>query len=1325
MGVKTKLLNAKQLWLTCGLMAFVGVSGYVLVDRVVEEVFYGQRSQIEDRLVGFLGHPLSIGEYKGLRPWGFSIGPSKVLKGANDNSTVSLSELTVQLAPVATVLNRRPVTIFTPTGAKLHLRENKDRPLWVFGESSYEKLPNLEVRVRLDDSSKIFLEPSQLEMKVNSFSSFVLPEKNVKGKFFFDLGKKGSFVLKGKMYLNKKNHFKGRAKFKNLDLETVNKIFFNQYAYKSQGIVNGKFNLGLDSKKLDCSGRLSLDDFKLNHFKQVNILSSRNTSIDCRQNAISISNAEWQYGPWLATLNAKLPLKNTRSSILDLNTTVSLQDDDSSSLTVNAQLPLQLNDKGLDTGEIYANLDLETFNVGQLEELLGYPLDGNIYANGIIKGKLNSLSSNINIGIENPRIGSVRLQEKWLGTFIGTYGDSAQLNLSPIGASVPGKLIADMKSNWSLDKLVFERRDGQISITSFLDSYKWNINNFRLDRIELSTFLDKDFQRIFGLLSGNGTFDVNPLYIDGEVTYSGPRYAGLGLKEASFTGSYFKNKYSLTGQLLPLDSGQISLSANGSLGGAIWAKAIAKEISPTWLANSLLELSEINQDTKLPMGNAEDIQRLSIAMSETIDNQLKNWVRSVVLLEKNKNETYKNKIINPEELQGYINADVEITGTDFLKLHLALKASGKLWIKGQVVDVATIKPFNATYNGSWHDDGGGEFSFINVPISLFSLLVQLPSSLNGMVGVNGKYRLKNQFPEITADLILSDATIDKDPFELEIGKLSLLDSLINVDVAIRSSASNEPITIRGQIPFSETSLFNLRVESHGDGLTFLDGLSDGLVEFKSGNAEFRLFLRGTLLNPMANGFLVLRDSAINVFQQELKNLDSEMVFDFNRLEILNLIADVGDKGKLQSKGVISLFRRQEPEDIPLTINIDNFDLVRVNSNFTISSKLDLRGSLIEPVIGGEVFIDEGLLSLQGFGVGPTSKSRETSSINNTNYLRRLPEQSWDGNQPLDFFIQSKNESASRFIKSIMPKSISSLSFNNLKLVLGEKFKVVSLPITSFNAQGSVSLDGPFTEDLELKGLIQLNNGRVNLFTTTFVLDKKSPNVAIFAPSTGIIPFIDLKMVARVPDTVSDPINISSSTDFALNGSSAGGIGGSRLIKVELTTTGPADRLTKNYSIRSTPDLPESQLLDLIGGNSLTKLLEGRDGGRGEVLVNFVGQSFVSPYLGNIAGSFSDRIQFSVYPTFVRSQEGVNTRSDNNSANSDSNPGDLPFQQAWVTEMGFDLTDKINFSLKATPDREDIPPQGTMTYQFNSNLGILGSYDKDGNWQSEFQIYFRY
>ena len=78
-----------------------------------------------------------------------------------------------------------------------------------------------------------------------------------------------------------------------------------------------------------------------------------------------------------------------------------------------------------------------------------------------------------------------------------------------------------------------------------------------------------------------------------------------------------------------------------------------------------------------------------------------------------------------------------------------------------------------------------------------------------------------------------------------------------------------------------------------------------------------------------------------------------------------------------------------------------------------------------------------------------------------------------------------------------------------------------------------------------------------------------------------------------------------------------------------------------------------------------------------------------------------------------------------SSGSDQEDTNLPGQQAWVTEIGVDIGEQMNFSVQAAPNRQDIPPQGNISFQMNSNIGLLGSFDRNGNWQSQVQLFFRY
>jgi translocation and assembly module TamB len=54
-----------------------------------------------------------------------------------------------------------------------------------------------------------------------------------------------------------------------------------------------------------------------------------------------------------------------------------------------------------------------------------------------------------------------------------------------------------------------------------------------------------------------------------------------------------------------------------------------------------------------------------------------------------------------------------------------------------------------------------------------------------------------------------------------------------------------------------------------------------------------------------------------------------------------------------------------------------------------------------------------------------------------------------------------------------------------------------------------------------------------------------------------------------------------------------------------------------------------------------------------------------------------------------------------------------------------VSDRFDLSVLAAPNRNDIPPQGSISYQIDQKLSISGSVDTQGTWQSQLQLFFRF
>ena len=142
-------------------------------------------------------------------------------------------------------------------------------------------------------------------------------------------------------------------------------------------------------------------------------------------------------------------------------------------------------------------------------------------------------------------------------------------------------------------------------------------------------------------------------------------------------------------------------------------------------------------------------------------------------------------------------------------------------------------------------------------------------------------------------------------------------------------------------------------------------------------------------------------------------------------------------------------------------------------------------------------------------------------------------------------------------------------------------------------------------------------------------------------------------------------------------------------------------------------MSESQLLSMIGGNSLAGLAGGN---AGAALATVLGQTLLSPVLGTLSDVMGERLHVALYPTYVT--PSVTSEQDRTS-------GRVPPTFTVVSEIGLDVTDRFDFSVLATPDNSELPPQASVSYQVNPNTTLSGSIDADGTWQSQLRLFFRF
>ena len=164
---------------------------------------------------------------------------------------------------------------------------------------------------------------------------------------------------------------------------------------------------------------------------------------------------------------------------------------------------------------------------------------------------------------------------------------------------------------------------------------------------------------------------------------------------------------------------------------------------------------------------------------------------------------------------------------------------------------------------------------------------------------------------------------------LERGELKLQDNRLAIDWVLRGGDASEAVALRGEVPLDVASEgLELRIGSRGDGLRFLTALSGSAVRWKEGSADLELLIRGSLLKPVANGFLRFSNGVMQLADQTVRDLDAVVLFDFSSLEMQTLSARVGEKGSLSGSGDLNLFSPGEKR-LKFTVKRAPFKLSRM------------------------------------------------------------------------------------------------------------------------------------------------------------------------------------------------------------------------------------------------------------------------------------------------------------------------------------------------------------------------------------------------------------
>jgi len=1011
-------------------------------------------------------------------------------------------------------------------------------------------------------------------------------------------------------------------------------------------------------------------------------------------------------GPWTALLrwrDQRLELDHLRSAYL----------------SASGVLPFAAQGgQGLRPGSLDLRLDLNRYPLSRLNLLVGAPLQGVLQASGSLRGPLSAITPNLDLWLDQPAAGPVALRESWQGHWFGDPAGGGRLRMEALAPAPVGALQAHFDRRWVPQQIRLERNNGTLTLTGRPQAYRWQATALPLDGLELAMGPKGRRQSLQGRLSGSGDLSFKPLGFSGTAQLERPVFLGVWARSLQASFRYRDRRYQARGTVTTQGGGELAIDWSGLWNGAFRSRLEARQLPARFLRQLVEAWPQWRGEGEAIVGRASDIGTLLIDnLGGSLQDQLAalEVARARVLAERRELESRRSPLQRLQDLDGRVDGELQLAGPTLLQAHADLQARLLLWRSGEDQDSPlTQVPVLVRFDGPLRQ-GSGDFILANLPLELLSLLTPVPASLRGSLSARGRYSLGRSGPQLSLNLALADASLQDTSLALERGSIQLENGRLVLDLALRAAGAASSVDLAGVVPLNpDQDGVELRLASRDDGLRFLAGLAEPGLTWKGGSGDLQLLVRGSVAEPIANGFLRFRGVELAFVGQRVRDVEATLLFDFEQLLLQEFTAKVGEKGTLSAKGSLGLLRPTRTADgqassLAVEVKAVPFALPRIKA--VADGQLRIGGSLPALNIGGNLAIARGNVNVQ-----PGRLASEDGAARPAATPAALLESRWSFEQPLVLLGPEVESNASETLRESVPL-VPAVGFDDLRLSLGPDLTVGVPNLASFSTSGQLRINGRLDPSLRLQGVVRLLRGRFNFFTTTFGLDPDSPNVAVFTPSLGLIPYLDIALRTRVSDSLPVNSGLGPAGSLSLQDYQAAGATDSldqlNLVRVSLSVSGPADRLADNLVLRSSPPLSQDRLLALIGGNTLAAV-GGAAGGT--VLATALGQTLLSPVLGTLSDAFGQRLSFALYPTYV---------NQNVSSAPERRSGRVPPQLVLGAEIGLDISERFNASVLAAPNRSDVPPQLNLNYKASELLNLQGSIDAQGAWQTQLQLFFRF
>ncbi len=607
----------------------------------------------------------------------------------------------------------------------------------------------------------------------------------------------------------------------------------------------------------------------------------------------------------------------------------------------------------------------------------------------------------------------------------------------------------------------------------------------------------------------------------------------------------------------------------------------------------------------------------------------------------------------------------------------------------------------------------GQLTASGIPAELAELFVDLPATVEGAIATTAELGGSLSNPLVVGQVVVVDPRLNRQPLDSIAVDFTYDNALLQFDGAA-VVAGPAQIALRGTVPYAlpfmavqpPTDQIDVLVSLQNESLELLNLLTDEQLRWDGGQGNITVRVGGTLAEPLVAGRAQFQEAQLSssALAAPMTNLNGTVLFDLEQVQVKQLQAAYGGgtlaiSGRLplQAETVAALAQtKQAPESpagiaIALTeVNVDYSNLMAAQ----VDGQVLVGGAVLNPVVSGVVEVSQGLINANNL-LG------QMGSVPNGDLTATAPTPA--APSPLPDYVAAYRAESGGFAPPPRPPQtlpnqlMERVSLSNFNLVLADQLLIAGQPFYNLAASGNIEVNGTLA-DLQPEGVITLDTGWINIFSTQFRLIPGETNTATFTPAHGLDPFLNVRMRAQLQD---QQIRQAAATPFfsaEVADTSSLTTGQVEFINVFATAFGFASELqnadspgqvTELIALTSRPARSQADLVSLLGRSVLSNVAGASLGQVG----GFFGSGALAGFGDRIADTIGLR-SFSVFPT-------TDTAADS------------AVGVGIGVEAAFDIGDRISVDALEILNSGN-PPEVGVSYRFSNQLRARGSTNFSGN-----------